>query len=120
MKADQYWYVKIDRPVDATQYNGQQGRLPWTLDSSKGRTAGCWVSDKGKFCICTGESDAGDVMGEGLPTDKLLWGFVALKGAWEVEANYKVAIPKGEAGVWYELPLVLPLFAVYRNILDGI
>ena len=104
-KADQYWYVTIDRPP--VRYNGQQGRLPWTPASSEGRTAGCLVSDKGKFYVCTGESVVGDVMGEGLPTDKPLWGFVALKGEWQVEANYKVAIPKGEAGVWYELPLVL-------------
>ena len=102
-KADQYWYVKIDNPVYAVQYKGQQGRLPWTLASSEGRTAGCWVSDKGKFYICTGKSNVGDVMGEGLPTDRQLWGFVAFKGKWEVEANYKVAIPKGEAVVCGEV-----------------
>ena len=98
-KADQYWYVKIDNPVDAVQYKGQQGRLPWKLASSEGRTAGCLVSDKGKFCICTEKSDVGDVMGEGLPTDKPLWGFVAFWGEWKVEANYKVTMPKGEAVV---------------------
>ena len=94
-KADQYWYVTIDRaPV---RYNGQQGRLPWKLAYSEGRTAGCWVSDKGKFYVCTGESDCDDEMGEGLPTDKPLWGFVAFQGKWKVEANFKVAFPKGEA-----------------------
>ena len=109
-KADHYWYVKIDHPVDAVQYKGQQGRLPWMLASSEGRTAGCWVSDKGKFYIYTRESDVGDEMGEGLPTDKPLWGFVAFRREWKVEANYKVAIPKGETAVWYELPLVFAWF----------
>ena len=109
-KADQYWYVKIDDPDGAVQYKGQQGRLPWKLASSEGKTAGCWVSDKGKFYICTGKSDSGDVMGKGLPTDKPLWGFVAFKERWQVEANYKVAMPKGEAAVWYELPLVFTRF----------
>ena len=104
-KADQYWYVKIDSY--AVQYKGQQGRLPWTPASSEGKTAGCWVSDKGKFYVCTEISESGDEMGEGLPTDKPLWGFVVFRGVWKVEANYKVAIPKGEVGVWYELPLVL-------------
>ena len=98
-KADQYWYVTIDDPVDAVQYKGQQGRLPWALAYSEGKTAGCWVSDKGEFYVCTGESDSGDVMGEGLPTDRPLWGFVAIRGVWKVEANYKVAMPKGEAVV---------------------
>ena len=106
-KADQYWYVKIDNPVDAVQYKGQQGRLPWALAYSEGRTAGCWVSDEGKFYVYTRESDSGDEMGKGLSADKPLWGFVAFDGVWKVEANYKVAMPKGEAGVWYELPLVL-------------
>jgi len=98
-KADQYWYVKIDSPGYAMQHKGQQGRLPWKLASSEGKIAGCWVSDKGKFCVCTRESDSGDEMGEGLPTDKPLWGFVAFRGQWKVEANYKVAMPKGEAVV---------------------
>ena len=96
-KDDQYWYVKIDSY--AVQYNGQQGRLPWTPASSEGKTVGCLVSDKGKFYVCTEISDVGDVMGEGLPTDKPLWGFVAFWREWKVEANYKVAIPKGEAVV---------------------
>ena len=99
-KDDQYWYVKIDSPDHAMQYKGQQGRLPWTLASSEGKTAGCWVSDKGIFYVCTGNSDSDDEMGKGLPTDKPLWGFVVFQGEWKVEANYKVAIPKGESGVW--------------------
>ena len=98
-KADQYWYVTIDDPGWAAQYKGQQGRLPWELASSEGKTAGCWVSDKGKFYVCTANSDVGDEMGKGLPTDRPLWGFVAFKGLWQVEANYKVAMPKGEAVV---------------------
>ena len=64
MKADHYWYVKIDNPADAVQYKGQQGRLPWALASSEGKTAGCWVLDKGKFYVYTGKSYVGDVMGE--------------------------------------------------------
>jgi len=57
------------------------------------------VSDKGKFYSYTRESDSGDEMGEGLPTGRPLWGFVAIRGEWKVEANYKVAISKGEAVV---------------------
>ena len=91
-------YVKIDNPVDAVQYKGQQGRLPWALAYSEGRTAGCWVSDEGKFYVYTRESDSGDEMGKGLSADKPLWGFVAFDGVWKVEAS-KVAIPKGEAVV---------------------
>ena len=107
-KSDHHWYATIDKYRSSkTKGKGHQGPLPWDLDSSQGKTAGCWVSESGEFRLCTGESDAGDVMGKGLPTDKPLWGFVALKGEWKVETNYTVAIPKGEAGVWYELHLVL-------------
>ena len=97
--SEQHWYVKIDSHVYTTEYKGQQGRFPWELDSSKGKTVGCWVSENGEFHLCCGEPDIDDVMGERLPTDRPLWGFVALKGAWKVEANYKVAMPKGEAMV---------------------
>ena len=96
-KSDQHWYVKIDSRDYATQHKGQLGRLPWELSSSKGRTAGCFVSENGEFHLCCGESGIDDVVGKGLPTDRPLWGFVALQGTWKVEANYKVAMPKGEA-----------------------
>ena len=98
-KSDQHWYVKIDSPDYTIRHKGQKGRLPWKLESSQGKTAGCWVSENGEFHLCCGELDIDDVMGKGLPTDRPLWGFVALKGAWKVEANYKVAMPKGEAMV---------------------
>ena len=116
-KSDHHWYATIDDRSSKTKGKGHQGSLPWGLASLQGKTAGCWVSESGEFHLCCGESDSGDVMGKGLPTDKPLWGFVALKGEWKVEANYKVAIPKGEAGVWYELPLV---FAWLRCSLSDI
>ena len=100
-KSDQHWYVKIDSRLYATQHKGQQGRLPWEVNSSKGRTVGCFVSENGEFHLCYGESGIDDVMGKGLPTDRPLWGFVALKKDWKVEANYTVAVTKGEAMVVY-------------------
>ena len=105
-KSDQHWYATIDKYRSKAKGKGHQGPLPWDLDSSQGQTAGCWVSESGEFRLCCWESDVGDVMSKGLPTDKPLWGFVVFYGEWTVEANYKVAIPKGETGVWYELPLV--------------
>lgn len=96
--SDQHWYVTIDNQC-RRQYKGQQGRLPWTLADSKGRTVGCWVSEKGEFCLFTGKSDIGDVMGTGLLTDRPLWGFVAFYGTWKVEANYEVAMSKCKAVV---------------------
>lgn len=98
-KSDQHWYVKIDSRDYTVQHKGQQGRLPWELGSSKGRTVACFVSENGEFHLCSGESDVDDVVGKGLPRDSPLWGFVALEGAWRVEASYEVAMPKGEAMV---------------------
>ena len=60
---------------------------------------GCFVSENGEFHLCYREPDMDDVVGKGMPTDRPLWGFVALWGAWKVEANYEVAVPKGEAMV---------------------
>ena len=99
IKSDQHWYVTIDSHVHTTQYKGQLGRLPWELADSKGRTAGCWVSKNGEFHLCTRGSDVDDVMGNKLPADRPLWGFVAFYGEWEVEANYKIVMSKGEAVV---------------------
>ena len=98
--SDQHWYATIDDRCSETKGKGHQGSLPWGLASSEGKTAGCWVSESGEFRLCCGESDSGDVMGRGLPTGRPFWGFVAFEGEWKVEANYNVAIPKGEAGVW--------------------
>ena len=95
--SDHHWYATIDKYRTKKEDKGHQGSLPWDLDSSQGQTVGCWVSESGEFGFCCRESDVGDVMGEGLPTDKPLWGFVAFQGKWEVEANYKVVLPKGEA-----------------------
>ena len=100
--SDHHWYATIDEYHIKTEDKGHQGSLPWDLASSQGRTVGCWVSKSGQFHLCCRESDSGDVMGKGLPTDKPLWGFVAFYGEWKVEANYKVAMPNGEAGALYE------------------
>ena len=112
-KSDQYWYVTIDSHFYTawSQYKGQLGRLPWELDTSKGRTAGCWVSKNGEFHLCYSSGLViDDVMRKGIPTDKPLWGFVALYGAWQVEANYKVAMPKGEAVVHSKSPSYVAWF----------
>ena len=95
--SDHHWYATIDEYRIKIGHKGHQGSLPWDLASSQDRTAGCWVSKSGEFHLCCREADVGDVMRKGLPTDKPLWGFVAFEGKWTVEANYKVAIPKGEA-----------------------
>ena len=97
-ESDQHWYVKIGRRRLSAEQKGQLGQLPWELEFSQGRTVGCWVSKNGDFHLCCGKTDVDDVVGRGLPTDRPLWGFVALIGAWKVEANYQ-AMPKGEAMV---------------------
>lgn len=83
--SDQHWYATIDKYRSKTEYKGYQGSLPWDLASSEGKTAGCWVSESGEFRLCCGESHSGDVMGKGLPTDRPLWGFVAIEGQWTVD-----------------------------------
>ena len=98
-RSDQHWYVTIDNHGHTIQYKGQLGRLPCQLAESKGRTVSCRVSEKGEFCLCTRESNLGDIMGKGLPTDRPLRGFVAFHGKWKVDANYKVAMSKGKTAV---------------------
>ena len=93
-KSDQYWYVVIGTSDCIAWHKGQERVLQWALDRSPGNTFGVGVSEKGELHLYHNGRDVG-VAWEGLPTDKLLWGFVRLRFGWKVETNYMIA--KGEA-----------------------
>ena len=94
VSSDQFWRVAIRSNGCTACHKEQRRLLKWVLDCSAGNTFDCHVSGTGELHLYHNGSDVG-VAWEGLPTDQPLWGFVALRGDWKVEANY--VITQGEA-----------------------
>ena len=62
----------------AAYHKGQQRALPWVPNCEEGKTMGCSVSEEEEFCLIYNGTEIDDVVWMGLPTDKLLWGFIVL------------------------------------------